>query len=428
MEYIEVRGKTIEIAIALGLEELQLRDVSEARVEVLQQAERGFLGMGGRDAVVRLTRKEETEARGRRRGGRGRGQESGSAPTRGAADARSSTSASGGGARGGRGGGGAGGEGRPGQRTQSGTGGRSPAGGGRTGNRPPAQPRQQVRAEVAPHAEAPQGAAATDADDVVRDARPPRANGDGGEGRPRRRRGGRGRGGAGGGGERGPGRPSRHEEGDDGPPHSAEYGEGLEEKAEVAHEFVTGLLTAFDIEATVNASGNDDAAAVEITVEGEQGRLQVLVGRQGSVLQAIQDLTRTVVQRRMQSATRIRLDVGGYRERRKVKLESFAQEQAQLALESGREIELDPMSSPDRKVVHDAISLIDGVQTYSEGEEPDRYVVLAPTGPPRPATGAPEAGGADEAAAESAEAEADDTAEATAPEADEAEHEPDDED
>jgi spoIIIJ-associated protein len=105
-----------------------------------------------------------------------------------------------------------------------------------------------------------------------------------------------------------------------------------------------------------------------------------LVGQKGVTLQAVQELVRSMVQRRFvgQTHARVRLDVAGYRARRKVALERFAREVAESVKANGVAKALDPMGSADRKVVHDAVNEIEGVSTASEGEDAARRVVIRP--------------------------------------------------
>jgi spoIIIJ-associated protein len=163
---------------------------------------------------------------------------------------------------------------------------------------------------------------------------------------------------------------------------SAEPPEGLEldlEGQRVAVEgFLKELMTAFgrpDTTVTV-VVGEDEA--LEASVAGSE--LGLLVGQKGATLQAIQELVRSMVQRRFvgQSHARVRVDVAGYRARRKEALARFAVGVAENVKESGVAKALDPMSSADRKVVHDAVNEIDGVVTASEGEDAGRRVVIRP--------------------------------------------------
>jgi spoIIIJ-associated protein len=146
----------------------------------------------------------------------------------------------------------------------------------------------------------------------------------------------------------------------------------------VVGDFLRGLVDAFGVDATVTTKVVPDDEAVDAAIDGAE--LGLLVGPKGLTLQAVQELARSVVQRRMPGERhgRIRIDVAGYRERRRVALERFTQQVAQEVLDSGQRKALEPMSPPDRKVVHDTANAIDGVATVSEGEEPRRRVVILP--------------------------------------------------
>ena len=150
----------------------------------------------------------------------------------------------------------------------------------------------------------------------------------------------------------------------------------LQEQGEVAKEFIEGLLDRYGLDATVEVRELDEQT-VEIAAKGDG--LGVLVGPKGATLASLQDVTRTVVQRRVPHRTdRILVDVAGYRERRAAALRRFAQQVAAEVLESGAERALEPMSPADRKVVHDTVVEIEGVASSSQGEEPNRFVVIAP--------------------------------------------------
>lgn len=164
------------------------------------------------------------------------------------------------------------------------------------------------------------------------------------------------------------------------------------ELANRAQEFLAGLLHEFGIPGEVKVTSLDDEQ-MELEVTGEQ--LGPLVGPRGSVLAAIQELTRSVVQVAAgEGAGRVLVDIAGYRQRRKEALTRFAREQAELVLASGEERVFEPMSPPDRKIVHDVVAEIPGVATRSEGEEPHRYVVLYPDSQAQ-ATDAPETASVD---------------------------------
>jgi spoIIIJ-associated protein len=152
----------------------------------------------------------------------------------------------------------------------------------------------------------------------------------------------------------------------------------LQEQGEVAKEFLEGLLDRYGLDATVEVRELDEQT-VEVAARGDG--LGVLVGPKGATLASLQDVTRTVVQRRFPHRTdRILVDVAGYRERRAAALRRFAQQVAAEVLESGAERSLEPMSPADRKVVHDTVVEIEGVSSSSQGEEPHRFVVIAPGG------------------------------------------------
>ncbi|MDJ0663212.1 MAG: RNA-binding cell elongation regulator Jag/EloR [Acidimicrobiia bacterium] len=149
----------------------------------------------------------------------------------------------------------------------------------------------------------------------------------------------------------------------------------IEEQAQVARDFAEGLLEAFGLEGEVATRVEDDILFIDIN--GEQ--TEALVGRKGAVVQAVHELTRTVIQRKTFGAPRMRLDIAGYAARRREALKIYAGRLAESVKEDGREAMLEPMNAADRKVVHDAIADIDGVRSFSEGEDPNRSVVVAPT-------------------------------------------------
>ncbi len=153
----------------------------------------------------------------------------------------------------------------------------------------------------------------------------------------------------------------------------------LAEQGAVAKEFLQGLLVAMSISADVAVKELDEET-VEVTINADPpSELGVLVGPRGVTLQALQEVTRTVVQSKSAARTdRILVDVAQYRERRVAALGRFAAQVASEVLESGEERALEPMSAADRKAVHDALGENDQVVTRSEGEEPRRFVVIAP--------------------------------------------------
>jgi spoIIIJ-associated protein len=159
-------------------------------------------------------------------------------------------------------------------------------------------------------------------------------------------------------------------------PAAAEF--DIDGQRQAVESFLIDLLAAFGrSDATVTVTLSEDEA-IEASVDGPE--LGLLVGQKGVTLQAVQELVRSMVQRRFvgQTHARVRLDVAGYRARRKVALERFAREVAESVRASGVAKALDPMGSADRKVVHDAVNEIEGVSTASEGEDAARRVVIRP--------------------------------------------------
>jgi len=150
----------------------------------------------------------------------------------------------------------------------------------------------------------------------------------------------------------------------------------VEEQSEVATEFVQGLVDGFGVEGTATVDVDGETLTVNVAGDG----LGLLIGPQGATLRSVEELTRTVLQRRADGRKyhRIRVDVGGYKQRRREALEAFTRELADQVREDGVARALEPMPAPDRKVVHDTVIEIDGVETLSEGEDPRRRVVLVP--------------------------------------------------
>ena len=142
-----------------------------------------------------------------------------------------------------------------------------------------------------------------------------------------------------------------------------------------AEKFLIGLAASLGAtgETAVNIDGND----IEVQLNGSD--LGLLVGPRGSTLQAVQDITRVVSQRRMgDHDTRLRIDIGGYRAKRKEALSRFVTQVADEVVASGSARALEAMPSPDRKIVHDALTGRTDIVTHSEGEDPNRRVVISP--------------------------------------------------
>lgn len=153
----------------------------------------------------------------------------------------------------------------------------------------------------------------------------------------------------------------------------------VSDQADIITEFLEGLLGALDAEGTVKRTEVDDET-IELGIEGDD--LGLLIGPKGQTLTAVHELSRTVLQRRAtgRHVGRVRIDIGGYRQRRQEALARFVRQQAEAVLSEGSARALEPMNSADRKVVHDTVNEIDGVATVSEGADPDRRVVIVPEG------------------------------------------------
>jgi spoIIIJ-associated protein len=281
--YVEVKAKTVELAVEAAMRELGVDSRDRLEIEVIQEPERGFLGFGGQDAIVKVTEKEPRPKRSRNRKRRGKGKgpngEGGNAPA-GSGKARTS---------------------------QSAKGGRGDNGGNQRSSERPAKDES---------------------------AKP------GGNQKPK----------------------------DD---DRADLDTAGQEP--LVAEFLRGLLTAFGLEGSVESRVEDDVIIANVV--GEQ--TEALVGPRGSVMEAVHELTKTVLQRATQSPARVRIDIAGYAERRRQALTIYAGDLIRQVKEEGGELMLEPMSASDRKVIHDAVAAVEGVRSYSEGEAPNRYVVIA---------------------------------------------------
>jgi spoIIIJ-associated protein len=322
MEWVETTGATVAAALDAALDELGVDD-DEVEYQVLQEPKAGLFGrLGGNPARIRARVKPVSREKpgDRQRGGRGRPARRNGAKKGSGTKAASETAASGTAAEAGA------------RSTASGNEGSTGSGGGS-------------------------------------------ASGPGSSRSRSRRRGGRGRSGGGSNANAG----GSGSEGGHAPQKGSSDVETQEipigEQADAADEFVRGLLDAASISAEVSVRIEEDTVLVD--VEGDD--LGVLVGPKGVTLRAIEDLVRTIVQRRTDGhGARIHVDVGGYQAKRRAALEQFSRDLARRVVESGNEVALEPMPPADRKVVHDTVSAIDGVATASEGEEPRRRVVIRP--------------------------------------------------
>lgn len=290
MEWVEAVGKTVDDAVAEAMGALGETSKDAVDIEVVEEAKKGFLGIGGQDARVRVTMKPKKRRR-RGRGGKSN-RKSSDKPSR---DAKRQDKT----------------------RSGKGSGARSQQG------KPQPKRTDNDRDRRSKPKQKPSGR--DEAKKVAVDTKP-------------------------------------------------EDKADIEEQAQVAREFAEGLLEAFGVEGAVETRVDEDVLYIDIT--GEQ--TEALVGRKGVVVQAVHELTRTVIQRKTFGAPRMRLDIAGYAARRREALKIYATRLADNVKEDGREAMLEPMNAADRKVVHDAIAEIDGVRSFSEGEDPNRSVVVAP--------------------------------------------------
>lgn len=152
----------------------------------------------------------------------------------------------------------------------------------------------------------------------------------------------------------------------------------VDQQADIITEFLDGLLEAISAEGSIERDKIDDST-IELAVTGDSD-LGLLIGPKGQTLTAVHELSRTVLQRREtgRHEGRVRIDIGGYRERRAVALARFVTEQAEAVRSEGVARALEPMNAADRKIVHDTINEIDGLGTTSEGTDPQRRVVIVP--------------------------------------------------
>jgi spoIIIJ-associated protein len=147
----------------------------------------------------------------------------------------------------------------------------------------------------------------------------------------------------------------------------------LELEGEIAADYVEGLLDVADLDGDIDMDVEGERAFVSVV----GATLDELVGQRGEVLEALQELTRLAVHRQTGARTRMMLDVGGYRQRRRTELAETGRDAADEVKQSGEPKRLWPMNPFERKIVHDAVAAA-GLRSESEGEEPDRRVVVLP--------------------------------------------------
>ena len=148
----------------------------------------------------------------------------------------------------------------------------------------------------------------------------------------------------------------------------------LEREGDIAADYLEALLDIADLDGDIDIDVEGSRAAVSIV----GADLSKLVGEDGATLEALQELTRLAVTRETGARSRLMLDIGGHRARRREELAALAQRTAQEVRSSGEPARLAPMTPFERKVVHDAVAEVEGVVSESEGEEPARRVVVRP--------------------------------------------------
>ena len=153
--------------------------------------------------------------------------------------------------------------------------------------------------------------------------------------------------------------------------------EDLEEQAEVAAEFLEGMLERMGVEATVEPNLEDGTMFVDVIgPEPEDEDMGLLIGRHGLTLEAVQELTRVVVAQRTGQRARVVVDVEDYRKRQIDRLSARVREMAARVRRTGRPETMEPMNPFLRRVVHTAVAEVDGVESASEGEGAERRVVI----------------------------------------------------
>ncbi|WP_067816792.1 Jag family protein [Actinomadura kijaniata] len=149
--------------------------------------------------------------------------------------------------------------------------------------------------------------------------------------------------------------------------------QALEQEGEIAADYIEGLLDIGDFDGDIDMDVEGERAIVAVV----GASLDELVGKRGEVLEALQELTRLAVHRQTGARSRLMLDIGGYRERRRAELTKLGRDVADEVRQSGKAKPLAPMTPFERKIVHDAVAAA-GLRSESEGEEPERYVVVHP--------------------------------------------------
>lgn len=158
--------------------------------------------------------------------------------------------------------------------------------------------------------------------------------------------------------------------------HDDEFDEEMpEEPAARVEVLIDRVLDELDLDADVEVTEHDDEIVAEIEGEDDLG---LLIGRRGQTIDALQLICYRAAFRGRQDRKRVTVDAAGYRRRRAATLERQAEQAAERAESSGRPVELEPMSASERRVIHNHLAERSQIETYSEGDEPERFVVVAP--------------------------------------------------
>ena len=147
----------------------------------------------------------------------------------------------------------------------------------------------------------------------------------------------------------------------------------LEEEGDIAADYLEGLLDIADLDGDIDIDVENGRASLAIA----GGKLGHLVGKEGEVLDSIQELTRLAVQTATGDRSRLMLDIDNFRANRRKELTTLAKKLGEEAKSTGKEIKLDPMNAFERKIIHDTIQDL-GLSSESDGEDPRRYVVIYP--------------------------------------------------
>ena len=145
--------------------------------------------------------------------------------------------------------------------------------------------------------------------------------------------------------------------------------------AERARELIEGVLDELDLDGEVEVEEDDETISLTVVGDEDYG---LLIGKRGQTIDALQLLCYQAAFRGMRQRKRVQVDAAGYRARRREALEGRADRAADQALSNNRIVEMDPMSAQERRVVHERLKERAGVETYSEGDEPRRCVIVAP--------------------------------------------------